>query len=74
MSADAKVWFDTETMGGRWKGIHDGECPHQNQHHGTSYDLVNVLKDIEQCIAVRSLRWDFRTYRDGQVGLVGYVS
>lgn len=75
MSADAKVWFDPEnSIVPQWEGIHDGECENPNSHHGISYDLVEVLGGIERCMKVKSLRWEFRTYPDGHVGLVGYVT
>jgi hypothetical protein len=71
MSADAKVWFDSETMGGRWEGIHDG-CPTPNIHWGTAYEFSAVVRVIEQCMG-QSLRWELRTYPDG-LGLAGYIA
>ena len=73
MSADAKVWYDSETLNGRWQGLHDGECEHPNSHWGTSYQLREVLESVETCMG-QSLWWKFRTYPDGQVGLVGYYA
>jgi hypothetical protein len=70
MSADAKVWFDDDTS--RWEGLHDGECGNPNSHFGLSYDLVDVLRGIEQCMGVKSLRWVLRSYPNGQLGLCGY--
>jgi len=74
MSADAKVWFDGETMNGRWEGIHDGECPNPNSHFGTPWDLREVLAGIETCMGCDSMRWVFQIYPDGKVGLKGYVA
>jgi len=70
MSADAKLWKD----GNWWHGLHDGDCvlsstPHENG----SYYLSILLDDIETCMGGQ-LRWEFRTYPDGQVGLVGYIT
>ena len=72
MSADAKVWFEEGDPFGRWKGIHDGECV--IAHQGTEYQLSELLTEIEECMKVRSLRWLFRSYPGGSVGLVGYAA
>lgn len=70
MSADAKVWFMEEDN--MWEGLHDGDCPDPNSHAGSPWELVEVLQGIERCMKVTSLRWDFRIYPKGYVGLVGY--
>jgi hypothetical protein len=68
MSADAKMWIDDD---GNWKGLHDGACGYEHQEGTTSYDLSEVLRTIEACMD-GPLRWKFRIYPDGHVGLVGY--
>ena len=67
MSADAKVWQDAD---GDWHATHDGHC-NQSAHQGNEYDLVALLGEVEECIQ-SGMRWEFRTYADGEVGLVGY--
>lgn len=75
VSADAQVWFDEDAnmRHGLWKAIHDGECANA-PHEAIAHDLSTLLKDIESCMNVRALRWTFRTYVDGSVGLSGYVA
>jgi hypothetical protein len=71
VSADAKLWTDAE---GRWRCVCDGECePGTHDKDAAAYDLASVIQGVETCLGGR-LRWEFREYPDGQVGLVGYVS
>jgi hypothetical protein len=70
MSADAKVWQDEA---GHWRAVHDGDCAAPATHVGISYELVAVLQSVEQCMAHDRMRWEFRTYPDGQIGLSGYT-
>ena len=63
MSADAKAWKE----GAWWQGIHDA-CDQRHE----ALSLSEVLTDVEQCGRYR-FAWEFRTYPDGQVGLVGYI-
>lgn len=71
MSADAKAWTDAR---GRWHAIHDGECsPVIVNHEGDEYELSDVLKRVETCLG-GAIRWQFRSYANGLVGLVGYIS
>jgi len=67
MSADAKVWIDGD--GWTWKANHDGTCISPNHLVGDT--LRDVLTAVEYCMG-HALRWEFRIYPDGQVGLVGY--
>lgn len=71
MSSDAKAWIEAD---GCWRALHDGLCAQPNAHtDATSYDLTSVLATVESCMR-HTLRWEFRQYPDGQVGLVGYVA
>lgn len=74
MSVDAKVWKDKDDP--HWRGGHDGPChdgkDRTAEHRQGDYYLSDLLKDIEACSG--KLRWEFRIYPDGQVGLVGYFA
>lgn len=73
MSADAKVWFDHETMNGRWEGIHDGDCENPNSHWGTSFGLLEVLTGIEECMGGNPMRWELIAYANGHLGRRGFI-
>lgn len=69
MSADAKIWQDEK---GNFHGIHDGPCG--LKHEVTEYDLLELLEDIQHCLCDgNSMRWSFRAYPEGFVGLVGFA-
>lgn len=75
MSADAKAWQEDD---GSWHIIHDGECEAFDagtvRHHGTAYDLMELLQHIGAALETPSMRWEFRTYPGGKTGLVGYTT
>lgn len=76
MSADAKVWSEEREYrsGVNWHAIHDGEC-RAGSHQTHSYGLVGLLRDVESCLdCAGGMRWEFRTYSDGRVGLSGYLT
>lgn len=76
MSADAKAWTDEN---GAWHVLHDGPCVPASPHGGTFHDnatphgLAGNLNGVETCMG-GPLRWEFRTYPDGTVGLVGWTT
>lgn len=76
MSADAKIWKD----GDCWRGCHDGaRCElDESKDNGKEpvthefYNLTELLASIEICMGA-TLQWEFRSYPNNQIGLVGYV-
>jgi hypothetical protein len=73
MSADAKVWQDSRNDGWvSWRGTHDGPCVDEALPHDQGDDLLGVLRGIHECFGGKRLRWEFRNYPDGTIGLVGY--
>lgn len=74
MSADAKIWCEEGTSGWvGWRGIHDETENDTCWAHRQGASLMDTLTAIEKC-AGKQLRWEFRTYPDGLIGLVGYHS
>lgn len=71
MSADAKLW--NTGSGWLWCGVHDAECAADSIPHDQGASLSETIISVERC-AGQSLRWEFRTYPDGTIGLVGYYS
>jgi hypothetical protein len=69
VSADAKAWYDES--GNLWKAIHDGDCKADALPHQQPGRLTETLEAVEACMGV-TLRWEFRQYPDGTIGLVGY--
>lgn len=71
MSADAKVWNDGEGWCS-WRGLHDGDCKEDATPHDRGGNLSYVIAQIERCMG-SDIRWEFRQYPDGQIGLVGWT-
>jgi len=72
MSADAKIWLEDNVSGWvGWKGIHDEEETSECWRHQQGGTLSDAVSGIERCVG-KELRWEFRTYPNGKVGLVGY--
>ena len=61
VSADANVWQEKT---GNWCGVHDGDLCDGAIHHGTAYDLTEVLTSIEKCMG-GALDWEIRQYANG---------
>lgn len=60
MSADAKLW---QTDDGDWHAIHDGDCQRPDGHHGTVYDLVELIEQVNACMDPYPIKqWSFRVY------------
>ena len=70
MSADVKIWTDNDD-GYSWQGLHSGHCLGEINHE-EPWTLSHQIREIEKCVG-RECRWHFRTYPDGQIGLIGYV-
>jgi hypothetical protein len=72
VSADAKIWLEDDTSGWvGWKGIHDAAETDECWRHDQGGPLSDVINTIEKCNG-KQMRWEFRKYPDGHVGLVGY--
>lgn len=71
MSADAKAWNDGSGWCG-WRGLHDGDCKAGAIPHDQGGNLSFLVEQIERCMG-NDLRWEFRQYPDGQIGLVGWT-
>lgn len=64
MSADAKVWKDDEG----WHGIADFM---EKQIDMSNYELVDVLKYVEEQAGYQALHWEIFQFDNGP-GLRGY--